>query len=407
MKLACVISSVSRKAGGLHESVRRLAQSLAQQPAADVRVLGLTDEYTSRDLDSWTPLAPSAFPSLGPQQFGYAPQLGRALRQMDFDIVLSHGLWMYPSVAGLGWHRRTRRPYIVNPHGMLDAWAVRNSRWKKRIAGWLYERSFLKNASCLRALCKAEAEAIRQYGLRNPICIIPNGIDLPGRSVTLPPPWQGVIQSDKRVLLFLGRLHPKKGLPNLLRAWAEVCGDSSSRSPANEEQSRPSNWELAIAGWDQGGHQSELQQLASKLGARVHFLGPQFGENKAAAYHHASAVILPSFSEGLPMAVLEAWAYARPVLMTPECNLPEGFQAESAIQIQARVSQIAKGLQALFGLSDFELEAMGKRGRALVAERFTWDRIAQQMWSVCQWVTGRGEQPACVCRDEEFFSMGA
>jgi len=405
MKLACVISSVSRKAGGLHESVRRLAQSLAEQPAADVRVLGLRDEYTSRDLHSWTPLAPSAFPSLGPQQFGYAPQLGRALREMDFDLMLNHGLWMYPSVAGLGWHRRTRRPYIVNPHGMLDAWAVRNSRWKKRIAGWLYEGSFLKNAFCLRALCKAEAGAIRQYGLRNPICIIPNGIDLPVGSVTIPPPWQAIIRPDKRVLLYLGRLHPKKGLPNLLRAWAEVCGNSSS--PANQEQSRSRNWELAIAGWDQGGHQSQLQQLASELGTRVRFLGPQFGEKKAASYQHASAVILPSFSEGLPMTVLEAWAHGRPVLMTPACNLPEGFQAESAIRIETHVSDIASGLRTLFARSAAELEAMGKRGRGLVAERFTWDRIGQQMWSVCQWVTGRAEQPACVCRDEEFLSMEA
>src|SRR5204862_6075569 len=134
----------------------------------------------------------------------------------------------YPAGAGLGCEPRTRGPYTVTPHGMLDAWAVRSSRGKKRIAALLYERSCLENASCLRALCTAEAEAIRQYGLRSAVCILPNGIELPAESVTMPPPWQGVIQTDKRVLLYLGRLHPKKGLPNLLRAWAEVCGNSSS-----------------------------------------------------------------------------------------------------------------------------------------------------------------------------------
>jgi len=316
--------------------------------------------------------------------------------ETDFDVVLNHGLWMYPSVAGLRWHRRTRRPYIVNPHGMLDSWAVRHSRWKKRVAAWLYEGPFLKHASCLRALCRAEARAIRQYGLRNAICIIPNGIDLPAERVTITPPWEELIDPDKRVLLYLGRLHPKKGLANLLRAWAKVCSNGSSQSSSSPDRSRSDNWELAIAGWDQGGHQSELQQLASEIGARVHFLGPQFGENKAAAYHHAAAVILPSFSEGLPMALLEAWAYGRPVLMTPECNLPEGFQAAAAIQIETGISEIANGLAALFSRSDAELHAMGQRGRKLVAESFTWDRIAEQMWSVCHWVTGQAPQPACV-----------
>src|SRR5260221_10201895 len=121
---------------------------------------------------------------------------------------LVHGLWMYPTGVALAWHRRTGRPFVVNPHGMLDPWAVNNSCWKKRFVSFFRENSSLRHAACLRALCESEAGSIRAYGLRNPICVIPNGIDLPGGSVTLPLPGEGRGGAGRNVLLYLGRIHP-------------------------------------------------------------------------------------------------------------------------------------------------------------------------------------------------------
>ena len=97
----------------------------------------------------------------------------------DLDVLSVHGLWKYCSVGSQRWHRRTGRPYVVHPHGMLEPWALRNAMWKKRVAALLYENQHLHGAACLRALSEAEAESIRSYGLRNPICVIPNGVDLP------------------------------------------------------------------------------------------------------------------------------------------------------------------------------------------------------------------------------------
>jgi poly(glycerol-phosphate) alpha-glucosyltransferase len=274
---------------------------------------------------------------------------------------------------------------------MLDPWVVRNAQWKKRLAGWLYENAHLRGAACLHALCEAEAEAIRAYGLRNPICIIPNGIDPPAATPAEPSPWQANLPDDAKVLFYLGRLHPKKGLPHLLRAWAAV----------HLAHQNAAAWHLVIAGWDQGGHETELKAQAELLGlaTRVHFVGPQFNAAKHASYHRADAFILPSFSEGLPMTVLEAWSYGLPVLMTPQCNLPEGFQADAALRIDPDPERIAQGLTTLFALPDHERTAMGERGRALVAQRFTWPGIAQQMLSVYQWVLGQGERPECVHLD--------
>ena len=178
MNLGCLVDSSSRKAGGLFESVRRLAQSFPQQHGTTV-VFSLEDEHTAEDARHWQPLAVRTFPAKFFPAWGYAPRLADALLDANLDVLLAHGIWKYSSAATLRWHRRTGRPHIINPHGMLDPWAVRNSPWKKRAAALLYENANLRSAACLRALCESEAQAMRAFGLRNPICVIPNGIDLP------------------------------------------------------------------------------------------------------------------------------------------------------------------------------------------------------------------------------------
>jgi len=393
MKIACLIASVSRKAGGLHESVRRLCQSLNSQPGTEVHVLAMADEYTHDDVSGWAPLPTHVFPVHGPRDFGFAPRLKEKLFELDADLVMSHGLWMYPTMVALAWHRRTGRPFMINPHGMLDPWAVNNSYWKKCIAGFFHENSSLRKAACIRALCQSEACSIRAYGLRNPICVVPNGMDLPGESVATTSPWEGRVAVGRKTLLYLGRIHPKKGLPNLLRAWALL---RKWRSIQTEE------WDLVIAGWSQNGHEQELKNLARQLGitASVHFPGPQFGPAKAAAYHHADAFILPSFSEGLPMVVLEAWAHQLPVVMTPQCHLPEGFEAGAALCTEPKTAAIVEALQLLFSMDQAESARMGHCGHQLVAGRFNWSKIGAQMHDVCQWLLGETGPPECLLNDK-------
>jgi poly(glycerol-phosphate) alpha-glucosyltransferase len=269
---------------------------------------------------------------------------------------------------------------------MLEKWALNNSKWKKRIAAILYEDRHLREAACLRALCDAEAQSIRDYGLGNPVCVIPNGIDLPDSPVARRAPWSGGAVREN-VLLYLGRLHPKKNLGALIDAWATIRRDAKSR-----------DWSLVIAGWDEGGYKAMLRRQAKDLGieSNVHFSGPLVGEEKAAAYQNADAFVLPSLSEGLPMVVLEAWAFAKPVLMTPECNLPEGFAANAARQIGTTSETIVPGLRSILEMSDAERIGMGGRGRELVAQRFAWPAIGEEMRRVCQWVMNGGPAPASV-----------
>ena len=381
MRVGFLLSSVSREAGGLFQSVRGLAKAV-RSTTFNVCVFGISDEQTAVDLQEWRPLSVQVFrPRL--HAWGYSNELVPAMLGADLDVLSVHGLWKYCSVASQRWHRQTGRPYVVHPHGMLEPWALRNAKRKKQVAALLYENEHLRRAACLRALSEAEAESIRAYGLRNPICFIPNGVDLPeepDRSATKPDSRRfGEFARDRKVLLYLGRLHPKKNLANLIRAWND------------SQRWRSDSWVLAIAGWDQGGYESELKRIAAS--PSVVFLGPQFGAAKSECYRACDAFILPSLSEGLPMTVLEAWAYAKPVLMTPECNLPEGFSAEAALRIGSSPEEIAIGLKQLTEMNDDDRSAIGARGRDLVAKNFSWPRIGEQMRAVYEWLLGGGAPP--------------
>src|SRR5580658_4163801 len=386
MKIGVLTASVSRQAGGVVASVRELCRSISAY--GSVSIFSGLDKHSEEDKQRWNPLSVITLPVSGPKSFGYMAGLTDALERSHLDLLHVHGLWMYPSVEGHRWAKAHRKPYVISPHGMLDSWALRNAQWKKRLASVLYEDANLKGAACLHALCDAELKAIRAYGLSNPVCVIPNGIDLPESQTGTKSEAQPLSRANGRALLYLGRIHPKKGLTNLLHAWKMAAQGFGVPGP----------WVLVIAGWDQGGHETELKLLAARLGisSSVLFVGPQFDEAKRASYAHADAFVLPSFSEGLPMVVLEAWAHRLPVLMTHQCNLPEGFASRAAVQIKPEVGSIAAGLKTLFALPDHERLAMGARGQQLVEERFRWPHIAKQMLMVYRWVLGQGPKPGCV-----------
>jgi poly(glycerol-phosphate) alpha-glucosyltransferase len=351
-------------------------------------VFAARDSDSTKDLAAWRMLPVHLSGSRGPTRFSYAPNLGESLDASNLDLLASHGLWRYTSIAASKWHAQTKRPYIVSPHGMLDKWAVRNSAFKKRIAWRAFEYRHLLEATCIRALCEAETRAIRERGLKNPVAVIPNGIDPPPAVFQdVPPPWTQVPGfAGVKVALSLGRLHPKKNLIALLQAWRSLVESTGQRS---------TEWGLVIAGWDEAGHAAELKQCAKELGLAqlVWFAGPLYGAAKDSAYRGASAFVIPSLSEGLPMVVLEAWSYGVPVVMTAECNLPEGFAAAAALQITPGPASIHEGLTTLVAMNDAEREAMGRRGKALTEQQFSWERVGRDMAGLLSWVIEEGPRP--------------
>lgn len=391
MNVVHLSSSLSRKAGGIFEIELALAKAL-QSIDVHSKVIGLNDQGWASDQDRWESVDAQAFPIVGPESFGYARGLYRNLLNHPSDLGHLHTLWMYPSIAIRNWSKKTKTPYVVTPNGMLEPWALQNSAWKKRIASSLYEKSMLREASCLHVNTKKELQDCRDFGLDTPVAIIPNGVEIP-EDVSMERKRAG----GRKTLLFLGRLHPKKGLINAINGWSEASASD--------------DWQFAIAGWDQIGHEAELMQACCdnslsyvktnikdylerpKPDSQIVFVGQAFGEHKHELLHSADAFILPSFSEGMPMSVLEAWAHRLPVVMTPQCNLDQGFESDAAFRVDATASSIATALDELFKSNDQTLESMGKNGRRLIETNYTWPKVAGQMKEVYHWLLGEGQAP--------------
>ena len=375
--------SLSRNAGGLFDAVRRNAIELNRQ-GLHAKVLAPADEFTELDRPSWRPVEAEALPFAGPSKFGFSPAIQRRITALNPDVIHQHGLWTYSSCISL----RRRRGVVISPHGMLDSWALKCSSVRKNVAGYLFENANLNGAACLHALNTQEEASIRDFGLKRPIAIIPNGADLPTTeeiSAAKRPSW--LPEDGRRTLLFLGRIHPKKGIMELLRAWAIF----KVRSP-----SLAATWRVVIAGWDDGGHLPQLCKTVENLGLQedVLFPGPVYNGDKHALLAHVNAFVLPSYSEGLPMAVLEAWSYSLPVLMTDQCNLSFAFRSGAAIEISTQPSKLAAEIEAVLGHSS--IGKFGAQGRSLVQREYTWAFISAMYLELYNWIAGHVEVPEFV-----------
>lgn len=372
MRIAVILADIGPSAGGLYFSVRALSRGVAAMPNVRLEVFacGGTSEEV---LEHWHPLAPKTFPVQGPKSYSYAPGLLDALIAFKPDVIHLHGIWQYTSYVAQKAAVACGSQLVLSPRGMMDPWAMRNSRWKKKLMFLLQERSVLNRVDCFHALNQSEADSIRQLGYRQRIEIVPNGTDLPDRA--------GIDLSENKTaenkIVFIGRIHPKKGIAELLEAWERL----HERSPELLE-----GWKLVIAGWDDGGHLEGYRQQAEKRGlaASVEWPGKVYGADKDALLRQAACFILPSFSEGLPMAVVEAMGYGIPVIMTEACNIPEAFAAGAALRIEPNPESIGEGIVRFVEMEASEVHAMKVNARDLAESQFTWDQQVKRMQELYQ-----------------------
>lgn len=301
----------------------------------------------------------------------------RQAGERDVSVVHDSGLWlpMHVDVAGAAW--RSGTPLVISPKGMLMPWARQYKRVKKEISWWLYQRWALASAAMLHATAPSEADAIRSVGLHQPIAVIPNGVTIPEHLPESPPPGK------HKTALFLSRVHPKKGLPLLLDAWATV---------------QPANWRLIIAGPDELGHTSELQAMARAVGLQdvVSFSGPVAEQDKWELYAAADLFVLPTHSENFGIVVPEALAAGTPVLTTTGAPWGEVETRDCGWWVSPTVKDITEALADAVSRSTAERAAMGQRGRQLVEENYTWEVLGKEMVAAYRWLVGRGPRPDCV-----------
>jgi glycosyltransferase involved in cell wall biosynthesis len=366
-----VVAGIADKDGGPSYSVPALVRALAERGAgATLRVVAGTDALERSDGACASALR-------------HSPGLWRALRSDGAAgaILHAHGIWLMPNLYPAWAKRRSNgaTKLVHSPRGMLGREALRISAGIKRPFWALAQRSALQAADCLHATSASEYEEIRAAGLSNPVTIIANGVDLPGLAGAPRHP------GPERIVLSLGRIHPKKGLDRLVRAWAAIAADLP--------ESR-----LRIVGPVELGHDAELRALAESCNARRITIEPPIyrAREKLECYRGADVFVLPTLNENFGMTVAEALAAGVPVIATKGAPWAGLDDHRCGWWIDHGVEPLAAALREALAMPRQELHRMGARGRVWMGEAFGWDRIAGEMTEVYLWLKSGGEPPPSV-----------
>ena len=378
MRAIHVVPAITEEAAGPTYSVPRLCESLIST-GVDVQLAAL-------DWGAMPVRLPylKTFPlGLGPRRLGVSPRMRRWLKQEvtsgRVDVIHNHSLWMMPNVYPGNAVRHSRCRLVVSPRGTLSAWALGRNALQKKIFWHVLQAPMLRAAACFHATAVSEYEDIRRLGFRQPVCILPNGIDVP--------PLEGALKSGRRQLLYLGRIHPVKGIDNLLHAWRAV-------------EDRFPEWELCVAGPDNRGYLAEMQALAGQLRLkRVEFADPLFGEDKLRAYRAASLFVLPTHSENFGMTVAEALAAGTPAIVTTGAPWSGLVKQGAGWWIDIGVDPMVACLEQALATTPTRLEEMGRVGREWMLRDYSWERIGAQLSWVYRWLLEGGEPPPWVRLD--------
>ena len=381
-----VVTHLDPRFGGLSAVVPQLSYEIARREQIRMDVAAFCAPGELYSTGSYPELAISEWPTSRAKWFldhTLKTRFGYLVREVSGLHI--HGVWEQSTQTAAQLARAHGVPYIVSAHGMLERWALQHKALKKRVYAALVERPTLEQAACLHALTEAEAEDYRHFGCTGPIAVIPNGVRIPARVTS-----ELFLKSHhelegKRIVLFLGRIHVKKGLDPLVRAWKEIARDYPDAC-------------LVLAGPDFEGSRARLTALIAAEGLvdRVLFTGMLRGELKWSALAAAECFVLPSFSEGLSVSVLEAMGVGVPVILSKHCNLPEVADLGAGWVIPAEQEALADAMREMLGNTCKENRLIGAVGARFVRETYNWSTVAEKMAQVYRWVSSGGETPATI-----------
>lgn len=376
MRILHFVNGLDANSGGVSRSVPLQCLASAGPDVEQCLAFGfdggeLAPEVTSLDAQG-VQLEPLARGSL-------VTRLPALMRQ--HDVVHLHGLWSPAVMFGAMSAKTLGRPYVVSPHGMLEPWALAYHGWKKQCALSLGYRYLLQSAIALQATASAEASNLRSVGLKQPVAVIPNAVDVPGFEA----PKSNA--NGPRKLLFLSRIHEKKGLLELVRAVKSLRSEFEQGS-----------WRLVIAGTDTDDYWRQVDAEATRLGVRdwIDYVGAVDGPQKWELYRSASLFVLPTYSENFGLVVAEALGCGVPCITTHGAPWQELESEGCGWWHPIGQAQLEAALASALSTPEESLRAMGRRGVDLVKRRYSTAGLRKDLHDLYAWILGRANQPQCL-----------
>lgn len=359
MKVLIFISSIDLNSGGPSRSVPMMAKGLAEI-GVDVTLMTISSDNMNLHALEGT----SA--KIHILERGYTTQeMETFVVSEGFDIIQNQSMWdlCYHQMAKIA--RKHGIPYISTPRGMLEPWSLSQKRWKKKLALALYQMKDLQHSACIYTTAEMEAQHVKNLGVKAPCVVIPNGIETDGY------PCRTSMDGVKKQVLFLSRIHVKKGIELLIDAWKRLQNDFS-------------DWKLVIVGNGEVDYIDTLRRRINDAGLVdcVSIQEPVFGNDKVQLYQSSALFVLPSFSENFGMVIAEAMSCGVPVITTKNCPWEMLNETQTGWCIDLSVEELERTLRETMGMDAEKLYERGLKGAELVREKFDYRSVAKNSFSL-------------------------
>lgn len=372
MKILTFITDIDNRSGGPSRSVPMLVKGLAES-AVDITLMTIRSEQMNLHALDGSAAKLHILDSFNTKQ------VEEYVKSEKFDIIQIQSIWdpRYHKLVKIA--QKLNIPYIITPRGMLEPWSLSQSKWKKKLALSLYQKADLQEAACIFATADMEARHVHDLGVNVPCSVIPNGIDISDY------PCRKKRAEVMRQVLFLSRIHEKKGIELLIDAWRSI------------QKSYP-DWMLNIVGNGEADYIDLLKHKIKDLGlyGYVNILDPVYGHFKVQMYQCSSIFCLPSYSENFGMVIAEAMSCGVPVITTTNCPWEFLNDTGTGWCIDLSVENLEKALREAVSMDPVTLYEMGQKASQLVHERFYYLNVARRTVELYRWIIEGGDTPECI-----------
>lgn len=375
MKICIFTESIDKRDGGPSRSVPILARGLSEIGIDTTLMAVETDDMNTHLLDNTDVKLIKIPPSASLTDYI------RILKEGAYDIIHSQCIWVpsYHKVAVAA--RKLNIPYIITPRGTLEPWSLEQKKWKKRLAMLLYQKTDLEEAACILATADMEASHIRDLNIKTPIAIIPNGIDVSEYQCRKAESRVFV----KKQILFLSRIHEKKGIEYLIDSW-------------NSLKDIYPDWNVVIAGNGEVDYIERLKKTIISYGLEkcIRIIPPVFGKEKYDLYCQSSLFVLPTYSENFGMVIAEAMSCGVPCITTNGTPWQELNENNLGWCIDLSLDNLKITLSEAIDLGQNALFEMGQRCSQHINKKYQYTEVARQNKVLYEWILNSQDMPSFV-----------